>query len=81
MPTEYCLNIFEEGDQRFEASIRKEVLFNEAGQPVNWVLYPEELGPHIKKYEDPGPVIIHGKAEKMYFISVWLTSFYAMQNV
>lgn len=53
LPTEYCVNIFEEGDQRFEASIRKEVLYNEAGEPVTWVLYPEEQGPHIKKYEDP----------------------------
>lgn len=54
LPTRYCSKqIWEPGDLRKSAAIRDTVTTNQAGIKVNYVLYPEELGPHIKKYEDP----------------------------
>lgn len=54
LPTKYCSQeVWEVGDLRKDVAIRDAVLFKEDGSPANYVLYPEELGPHIKKYEDP----------------------------
>lgn len=54
LPTTYCAKqLWEPGDLRYQASIRDTITVNQAGNPVNFVLYKEELGPHIKKYEDP----------------------------
>lgn len=53
LPTNYCnTQLWEVGDTRYYTAIRPSITHDEAGNPVNWVLYSEELGAHIKKYED-----------------------------
>lgn len=58
LPTQYCYNtvdkggIWEEGDQRKEASIRYDFTYKGKKPVVQGWMGGDELDPHIKKYED-----------------------------
>lgn len=52
LPTSYCVNIFEPGDKRKDASIRTDFVYN-GKQPSPAAGFGEDqLKPHFKKYED-----------------------------
>lgn len=66
LPTKRYLDLFEEGDERFEASVRTE--FYKEGELVTSAPDPEYIAPHCRKYEDDRNSYSLNSAKNMYFI-------------
>lgn len=66
LPTKRFLNLFEEGDERFEASVRTE--FYQDGELITSASDPEYIVPHCKKYEDDRNNFSLNSAKNMYYI-------------
>lgn len=68
LPSERYLSLFDETDERFDASVRTE-FYDKNGNLLTSAADPEYIAPHCKKYEDYGRVMDAGSSAKnMYFI-------------
>lgn len=52
LPTDYCVNLFEEGDLRKDATIRTDFIYNGKQPSAAAGFGDDQLKPHFKKYED-----------------------------
>ncbi|WP_287565081.1 RagB/SusD family nutrient uptake outer membrane protein [Parabacteroides sp.] len=66
LPTKRYLELFEEGDERFDASVRTE--FYKDGELITSAPDPEYIAPHCKKYEDDRNSYSLNSAKNMYYI-------------
>lgn len=68
LPSDRYLALFDEGDERFDASVRTEFYTND-GVRLTSAADPEYIAPHCKKYEDYDRVMAAGSSAKnIYFI-------------
>ena len=66
LPTSRYLSLFEEGDERFNASVRTE--FYKDGVLITSAADPEYIAPHCKKYEDDRNSYSLNSAKNIYYI-------------
>lgn len=68
LPSERYLNLFDEDDERFDASVRTE-FYDANGNLLTTAADPEYIAPHCKKYEDFDRMDdSYASAKNMYFI-------------